>query len=142
MLLIKVCICFTWRKYEGFNAQLKRRRRRKQDGCSNRQPSRQTEQPEVQMRFITPCMSMLKLRQIHRAGTVCGTNKEPTHSHTHTQNLVTQKFPQLHAHFPISFYSLTSRVTITWPTGVINISNMENYANTLPPLWGQAALLI
>lgn len=32
-------------------------------------------------------------------------------------------------HF-IWFYSLRSRFTTTWPTGVVNISNTGNYANT------------
>ena len=42
----------------------------------------------------------------------------------------------IHTHITISFHSPISRFTMTQPTGVINISNVENYANTLPPCGG------
>lgn len=71
------------------------------------------------------------------------TRTVPAHSDKDANTLTdkksgnSQKYPQLRMHFTISFYSLLSRFTITQPTGVINISNVKNYANTLPRCGGK-----
>lgn len=121
-------------------------------GSQKRQPGRQTHSksllPAVLMRFLTPCMSMSRSlkpvckTQINTEICVlhtqtCRKKAQRAHTHTERKSGKSQKYPQLHAHIPISFYSLTSRFTITQPTGVINISNMENYANTPPRCGGK-----